>query len=514
MNIKIRLFLTILLPNIAFVILFTLLILFIPYNHVLFLPFLILIVLALITIVLAASLLSSSMIFKPINELYSELKVAEKEHKTFKPSKSTPKELLPLAKAVQMQTMLLKQADLEKKKSVENLTKEIEEKDKKLKVQEEATVEVLKEVEKEKKISEVIAQDLKKYKLAVDKASDHILITDHNGVILYSNNAGELITGYEAEEMLDKETHKFWPELMTNEFWNELKKNKQNYKGDVKNKRKNGEEYIAEINISPILNKDSEVIFFVVMERDVTLAKEVDRMKTEFISLASHQLRTPLTSMKWGLEAILGDDFGNLNEKQREYITDIYTSNSRLIGLVGGLLNVSRIESGRILVEPKNTDIKAMIEDIVKELKVKAQDKNVEISVISEEIPSINIDPKLVREIYLNLIGNAIKYSPEGKKVEIKLSKQDEQIISEIKDEGIGIPENQKQDIFNKFFRAENALKMIPDGTGLGLYLAKSLVELMDGVIWFESEEGKGTTFWFTLPTRGVKPQKGEVTIV
>lgn len=508
---KLKLFLAILLPNIALLILFALLVTFIPTSNILFMPYLALIGLGMLVIIIVATSRIYALLYRPLNDIANEIK---KNGQNYKPSEKTPKELQLLTKSVQALSMKLKQAELEKKKALTDLTAEVAEKEKKLQIQEEATVEVLKEIEKEKKISEVIAQDLKKYKLAVDKASDHILITDHNGLILYNNQAGEDITGYTVDEVLDKEASILYGERMNLSFWTELKNIQQGFKGEIQNKKKNGEEYIAEISISPIMNKNGEVIFFVVLERDITLAKEVDKMKTEFISLASHQLRTPLTSMKWGLEAMLGHDLGTLTEKQQEYVDDIYNSNKRLISLVEGLLNVSRIESGRILIEPEMTDVTALVNDIVKELGPKSTERNIAVSIQSEQLPEINIDPKLVREIYLNIISNAIKYSHEGESVNINLYKKDGYVVSEIKDHGVGIPEQNIGDIFNKFYRAENAVKILPDGTGLGLYLAKSLVELMNGTIWFESVEGKGTTFWFTLPVKGVEPRKGEVTIV
>lgn len=247
-----------------------------------------------------------------------------------------------------------------------------------------------------------------------------------------------------------------------------------------------------------------------------TELKEIDRMKTEFISLASHQLRTPLVAMKWGLQALLSGDKGELNEKQKEYTQDVFNSNNRMIALVNGLLNVSRIESGRIAINPKEINLIELVQDVIKELNVKLQNKNqtLEFNTIEKTL-IINTDPDLLRHVYTNLITNAIKYSPKDSKIIVEVKETEEnQILSSVQDFGYGIPSDAKAKIFGKFFRASNTRKIETDGTGLGLYLAKSIVELMGGTIWFESEENKGTTFWFTHLKTGVLAKEGEVSVV
>lgn len=386
-----------------------------------------------------------------------------------------------------------------------------------LTVQKEATIKVLSEIEKEKQISESQAQDLKKFQLAVAKASDLIVITNAEGEIIYANNAIQKITGYTQVEVVGTKVGELWgPQKdseLYKELWGVISSKKKFYKNEIVNKKKTGESYISEMSVSPILTKDNEVAFFVSIERDITKAKEIDRMKTEFISLASHQLRSPLTAMRWGLETLATERLGKLNPKQKEYTQDAFEATKRMIELVTGLLNISRIESGRLMINPENTNLFELVTSLVEETNVLALKKQQTISLNCEKDINANFDPVLIRHVYLNLLTNAIKYSPEGTQIKISIKVEEDTIISSVKDQGYGIPLEEQDKIFNKFFRAQNIQGIDTNGSGLGLYLAKSIVNTSQGEIWFESEENKGTTFYFTLPVKGVTSKKGEVSL-
>jgi len=228
---------------------------------------------------------------------------------------------------------------------------------------------------------------------------------------------------------------------------------------------------------------------------------EANAMKDEFISFASHQLRTPLAAMKWFGEMLLAGDAGRLTREQKNFVQKIYVSNQRMIEFVDTLLNISRIESGRLTNSPQPIDLKQLISEVVAEVKPKAGEKHQRLaSVVPNRLPIINFDPTLVREVISNLLTNAIKYSPDKGHIVIKVSQDSDNLTVEVADSGYGIPKNQQSQIFTKLFRADNIRNKDTDGTGLGLYIVKSIVENFGGKIWFESEENKGTTFYVSLP--------------
>lgn len=359
-------------------------------------------------------------------------------------------------------------------------------------------------------------------RVLLESMGEGVLAVDEKGAIVIVNTqAGQLLELEETEKLTGRAVHEVVTLLDTKDkplpdaqlpIMQALETRQAVH--DIYAFRKSGGVKVAlDITATPVL-VESRTVGAIMNLRDVTKEKEIDRMKTEFISLASHQLRTPLSAIRWFSEMLLSGDAGELKPDQAEFARNISDSTDRMIALVNALLNISRIESGRIMIDPKPTDLRELVSGIVNDLKAKTSEKEQMLIIsVHEDLPKINLDPRLIGQVYLNLLTNAIKYTPKGGEISVFISKKGDEVISQVTDNGYGIPKEQQGRIFQKFFRASNAAKVETDGTGLGLYLIKAVVESSGGKIWFESEEGKGTTFWFSMPLSGMKPKEGEVTL-
>lgn len=348
-------------------------------------------------------------------------------------------------------------------------------------------------------------KDLQKFQLAVEHASDQIVITDADGMALYANPMLKQITQYSPQEALGHKAGTLWGKLMSDEYyealWKRIKEEKKIFRGTIKNRRKNGEEYFAELHIAPILDKRGNVEFFVAIERDVTQAVLADQMKTEFVTLASHQLRTPLAAIKWHLQLLKNSDAGSLTTQQQELADVAYLSTSRVIALVNELLNLSRIESGKFLLQFQDVHLPSLIRETLQDMKLEIEKHHVSPEVFAEaSLPPIRTDMKLLKNVIEIVLSNAIKYSPDGSRLEISVVQKAAKMELIIRDFGHGISEKDKPYIFDKFHRGELAMKKDAEGTGIGLYMAKRIMEALSGSITFTSKLDKGTTFIITLP--------------
>ncbi|MCH7828509.1 HAMP domain-containing histidine kinase [Patescibacteria group bacterium] len=245
------------------------------------------------------------------------------------------------------------------------------------------------------------------------------------------------------------------------------------------------------------------------LERAHVKLKELDEAKSEFVSIASHQLRTPLTAIKGYISMLMEGSYGKLSSKQKKPITNIYDSNERLIRLVNDLLNISRIESGRIKMEPQKAKLQEVLQGVVDELKIKAKQKNLKLVLRKPKLPlpSFNLDPAKMRNVVLNIIDNAIRYTAKGS-ITLRLTPQPENrnlqtksVLITIKDTGEGMSKEELQHLFESFTRGKTGTKMWTEGAGLGLYIAKQFVQMHKGKIWAKSPgKGKGSTFFIELP--------------
>ncbi len=262
----------------------------------------------------------------------------------------------------------------------------------------------------------------------------------------------------------------------------------------------------AEENLTVISVVGVTVIIFTIGNIIVNSFDKIataNRMKTEFVSIVSHQLRTPLSSLKWSLNLFMSGRIGKLEGKQLEHAEIMKDSNDRMIKLVNDLLNVTRIEQGRVLLKKEKTDLSALVKELVEEVRSFSEANNVSLNFENSlQNSTVYIDKQYISMVLSNLVDNAIRYIKAQGKVVISLKKKDQFFRIEVRDNGVGIPKDEQRNIFHKFFRSRNAMRHRTEGSGLGLYIAKSFIELHGGKIGFKSKEWEGTTFWFELPLK------------
>jgi len=267
-----------------------------------------------------------------------------------------------------------------------------------------------------------------------------------------------------------------------------------------------GSRYIEEPQIVALIVLVVTAVLFMVaasITRSFERLAEANRMKSEFVSVVSHQLRSPLSNFRWAIELLMSGRIGQIEEKQLEYFKILKENSNRMKELVSDLLTVSRIETAELPTKKEECHLEDIIKDFIKEFQPFATASNVEIAFKPQlNLPKVLVDASQIKLVIENLLDNAIRYIKEPGKVEIRLERQNEQLYFEIKDTGVGIPKDDQKYIFQKFFRSENIMRHQTQGTGLGLYIARAIIEKLRGKIGFKSQEGKGSTFYFTLPIK------------
>lgn len=237
--------------------------------------------------------------------------------------------------------------------------------------------------------------------------------------------------------------------------------------------------------------------------------KALDEAKDEFISMASHQLRTPLTSVKGYISMVMDGDTGKVEPGQKKLLEEAFASSQRMVYLIADLLNVSRLKTGKFVIEPKETYLPDLVEEEINQLKPTARSRKLTINYAKpSRFPKVWLDETKIRQVMMNFIDNAIYYTKAGGTIDVKLIARPKEIEYSVTDDGIGVPKEMQPKLFSKFFRANNARKARPDGTGLGLYMAQRVVSAQGGSVIFESEEGKGSTFGFRFPLTSIKTKQ------
>ncbi len=343
---------------------------------------------------------------------------------------------------------------------------------------------------------------------------DGVFAVDREGRIIEFNRAAVSLTGLrpgqalgspyrQVVDLVDERTGTLDvdPVLQVLEHGHTLR-----YQRDLTLVRRDGSRLPVTISAAPVLDDHGEVRGCVVVFHDASQEREVDRMKTEFISLASHQLRTPMTGVKGVLSLLLDEVLGALNTEQRDYLRRAYEANERLIALVNDLLNVSRLEQGRVQIQWEPIRLDEMLRRLVSDFQQRAAHYRqlLAFEMEGDASPEIQGDPVRLREVFANLVDNAIKYTREGGQVRVRVRPSVEDVFVDVMDTGVGIPPDKMASLFQKFSRIQNPLSAREFGSGLGLYFARSVVELHHGAIEVSSEPEHGSTFTVRLPRRPV----------
>jgi PAS domain S-box-containing protein len=352
------------------------------------------------------------------------------------------------------------------------------------------------------------AREQAKDDVMLSSIGEGVLATDKEGVVTVFNKTCEHMLGWtstdaigkklvDVVQMIDDRGHEIsaadrplaqtLAQGITSSFV-------QNYR------RKDGTTFPVSITVSPILH-EGDIDGAIAVVRDVTKEKEIDRAKTEFVSLASHQLRTPLSIINWYVETLLAGDHRGWTPDQVTYLKQVYESAGRMAELVDSLLNISRLEMGTMAMRVEEIDVVRLAQEVVTELDPDIRKYHHTLAMqVQDPVPHVLFDRRFIWIIVLNLLTNAIKYTPEHGTITVKLFGEEGFVCLNVSDTGVGIPDDQREMIFSKMFRAENAKMIDSQGSGLGLYMVKSIVDRAGGTISFSSSVGKGTTFYVRLP--------------
>lgn len=267
-----------------------------------------------------------------------------------------------------------------------------------------------------------------------------------------------------------------------------------------------GNRYFTDPQIVTLIVLSISTVLFiidVIITQSFERLAEVNQMKSEFINIISHQLRTPLSNLKWTIELFTLGKVNSFNRKQLEYFKILKENTDRMNQLVSNLLIVSRIETTDFPLKKKEISLESLVKETIERATPFIKSSNIKVELeIKERLPKIFVDPSQLQLVIENLLDNAIRYTKKKDKIKIKLEKRGGYCYFEIKDNGVGIPEKNQKYIFQKFFRSENALKQQTQGSGLGLYIAKSIIKKLGGKIGFKSQEDVGSTFWINLPIK------------
>ena len=349
-------------------------------------------------------------------------------------------------------------------------------------------------------------EEYTKSQAILEGISDGVMVTDADGQVILFNAAAERILGASREWIIGRSMAELpglygrdgmnWVKTVVD--WTSVSPTWE--KGAFLEQRLEVEDRVVSVRLAPVLMQD-DFLGTVSVFRDITKEVEAERAKSEFVSTVSHELRTPMTSIKGYTDLLYLGAAGEVNENQRRFLSIIKSNVDRLTMLIHELLDISRIETGRVKLDLKPLSITQIVNELLLVMRAQAEEKHLALTAhIPSGLPPVRGDHDRVTQILTNLIANACQYTPSGGRVTIEARASDGFIQVDVSDTGIGIAVEDQKKIFERFFRADHPVVRETEGTGLGLPIVKSLVELHGGRIWVESEPGKGSTFSFTLP--------------
>lgn len=368
------------------------------------------------------------------------------------------------------------------------------------------TKELKEKIEELERSREKIKKSEEKFRNLFEAIVDPIIILDKEGRIVTTNKKVEEILGYGEEEILGKHFAEIpW---FTEESRKLTLENFKKRMGGIEVKpyeieliTKDGRRIIGEINAA-LLRKDGKVIGEMVIIRDITERKRIEEEKTKFMTISAHELKTPITAIRGFAQLLQDDKIASNPQSRKKYLKLIEREMDRLTKLVNDILDLTKAELGALLFYMSETDLNQLLKEIKEMMEKRIKKKGLKCYFEGiGTLPKVITDGERVKQVLINLIDNSIKYTPKGE-IRVRAYKENGFVKFEVKDTGIGIPKEYHDKIFKPFFQVASPFTRKAKGSGLGLSVCKTIVEGLGGKIWFESEEGKGTTFYFTIPLK------------
>ncbi len=346
-------------------------------------------------------------------------------------------------------------------------------------------------------------EEASKVRAILQSIADGVIVVDREGRIILANPASQQILGTAREELEGRFTSELPGLFQPGGLFAQ-----ENPRFELMDR------YIH-VSSTPVITDAGETLGQVYVLRDITREVEADRAKSEFISTVSHELRTPLTSIKGYVDLILLGSVGEITPMQRNFLEVVRSNSNRLVDLINDLLDISRIETGRIVLSPEPISIFDVVEEVIESARAEIERKQLTLEVrVPPDLPLVHADRKRIIQVLTNLVSNAYKYTREGGRVEISARCENGFLTVSVSDTGVGISKEDQKRLFTRFFRADNPLRDEVGGTGLGLAISKSFVEMHGGKMWVDSELNVGSTFSFslplTLPSAGHREERGE----